>query len=110
MRFFLVKQIENYIKFYPRFLPVLKFSCNLFHSEDDGKVPAKRDLRIRKEFTAMTFEERKRFVRAYKFVSRYQPYRRRFEHLVGLHQTLFRKVYDQFYTLCSIVTVWCGKV
>ena len=40
----------------------------------------------------MTYDERRRFVRAYKFVSTHEPFRTRYEHLVGLHQTLFRKV------------------
>ena len=55
----------------------------------------------------MTFEERKRFVRAYKFVSRHQPFRRRFEYLVGLHQTLFKKVRMGFVCVLVLIVLRC---
>lgn len=63
---------------------------------EDGRSrprPADREVRIRKEFTAMSFQERIRFIEAYKFVSTAEHFRRRYEHLVRLHQTLFRKVH-----------------
>ncbi|XP_028398036.1 uncharacterized protein LOC114521714 [Dendronephthya gigantea] len=63
------------------------------HGGRAGKFSVYRDVRIRKEFTTMSYGERKRFVRAYKFVSTHQPFKRRFEYLVGLHQRLFKKVH-----------------
>ncbi|XP_046840245.1 tyrosinase-like [Xenia sp. Carnegie-2017] len=53
------------------------------------------DLRIRKEFTSMSYHERRKFVDAYKIASTQQPFKRRYDYLVRLHQTLFKKVHSQ---------------
>ena len=68
------------------------FSTNFFHSENDIKFSVRPDVRIRKEFTAMSFKERTRFIRAYRIVSTHPRHRRRFEYLVGLHTSLFSVV------------------
>lgn len=65
-----------------------------FFLDDTLPRPApEREVRVRKEFTAMSFQERIRFIEAYKFVSTSEPFRRRYDYMVRLHQTLFRKVH-----------------
>ena len=66
--------------------------CLLCKFLEDGALP-QRSMRIRKEFTSSSFEERRRFIQAYKFVATNSPFRKRYEYLVGLHQTLFKKVH-----------------
>lgn len=67
--------------------------CLFLENGHHERTSPKRSVRIRKEFTTMPFKERKRFVEAYKAVSSMKPFKRRYEFLVGLHQTLFSKVH-----------------
>lgn len=51
--------------------------------------------RIRKDFTEMSFEERRRFVRALKTVSMRDPYRRTYDLVTKLHPKFFEPIHEK---------------
>lgn len=51
--------------------------------------------RIRKEFTEMSFRERRRYVRAFKAVSTEDPYNRTYDALTALHPMFFKVIHEK---------------
>ena len=67
--------------------------CNRKCKCSNGKTT--HCYRIRKEFTSMSLEERKRYIRAFKIVSSKQPYKKIYDKLTKKHPDYFWKIHVQ---------------